>query len=72
MLLLDPCQSERHMLPLGSMVSAMPKLLLLAMSGPMVLLQLESILMSIDYITLLQGPTMCQSTRSLWTWPCHS
>ena len=51
MLLLDLCQSERHMLPPRSTVSAMPKLLLLALSGSMVLLQLESILMTIDYIT---------------------
>lgn len=51
MLLLDLCQSERHMLPPGSTVSAMPKLLLLAMSASMVLLQLESILMTTDCIT---------------------
>lgn len=51
-LLLGPYQSERHMLPPGFMMSKRPKLLLLmAMSRPMVLLQLGSVLMPIAHVS---------------------
>lgn len=42
-----PFGSERPMLPPGTLVTTGPKLLLMATSGSMVLMQLESVLMSV-------------------------
>lgn len=50
-MLLGLCQPERAALPSRTVVTSGPKLLLRALSGSMVLLQLGSMLMSMTHIT---------------------
>lgn len=54
--LLGPCPSEQTVLPPGSRVKARPKLLPLAISGPMVLLQLGSVLMYVHCLCYHGSP----------------
>lgn len=55
--LLGPCPSERTVLPPGSRGKTRPKLLLLmALSGPMVLLQLGPVLMYVHCLCYQEGP----------------
>lgn len=54
--LLGPCPSERTVLPPGFRGKTRPKLLPLAISGPMVLLQLGPVLMYVHCLCYQGGP----------------
>lgn len=59
MVLIGPCEFERSVMPFRAMVTSGPKLLLMAMSRSLVLLQLESMLKFIAVLPQVPMKTMC-------------